>query len=140
VIAIRLYTGLGYIPLSAFPREVAKAGVVWRKKLSRMHSLTFSLTVAHLTNGLRKLVRVNDEATASSYRGIRGELPGAFWLKGAFSMVAVTDFAFMSTSMYSGVCTGFMSKAEREERLGGDPVLRGDERGLPLRAGREPAG
>jgi hypothetical protein len=113
VIAIRLYTGPGYIPLNTFLREVAKVGVAWRKKLSRMHSLTFSSTVAHLTNGLRKLVRVNDEATASLYRGIRGELPEAFWLKDAFGMVTATDFAFMSTSMYSGVCTGFMSKAEK---------------------------
>jgi hypothetical protein len=46
--------------------------------------------VGHLTNGLRKLVRVNDEASETVYRGIRGELPEAFWLKDAFGMVTAT--------------------------------------------------
>jgi hypothetical protein len=99
VISIRLYTGPGYVPLNTFLREVAKVGVGWRKKLARMHQLTYASTVGHLTNGLRKLVRVNDKASANVYRAVRGELPEAFWLKDPFGMVTATDFAFMSTAL-----------------------------------------
>jgi hypothetical protein len=88
-------------------------GPEWRKKLSHMHQLSFSSTVGYLVNGLRKLVRVNDEASETVYRGVRGELPEAFWLKDAFGMVTATDFAFMSTSVDDNVCVGFMSKVDK---------------------------
>jgi hypothetical protein len=104
VINIGLYTGPGYVPLNTFLREVAKMGPEWRKKLSHMHQLSFSSTVGCLVNGLRKLVRVNDEANETVYRGARGELPEAFWLKDAFGMVTATDFAFMITSVDDIMC------------------------------------
>ena len=113
VIAIRLYTGPGYVPLNMFLREVAKVGPEWRQKLSHMPGLSYASTVLHLTNGLRKLVRVNDEAKTIVYRGIRGELPEAFWLTDAFGMVTATDFAFMSTSVDEDVCVRFMSTEEK---------------------------
>jgi hypothetical protein len=87
------------VPLNTFLREVAKVGVGWRKKLSRMHQLTYASTVGHLTNGLRKLVRVNDKVSETVYRAVRGELPEAFWLKDHFGMVTATDLAFMSTAL-----------------------------------------
>jgi hypothetical protein len=113
VVAIRLYTGPAYVPLNNFLREVSKVGPDWRKKLSRMHQLSYSSTVGHLINGLRKLVRVNDEPNTTVYRGIRGELPEAFWLKDAFGMVTATDFAFMSTSVDDGVCVDYMSTQDK---------------------------
>jgi hypothetical protein len=107
VIAIRLYTGPAYQPLNSFLREVAKVGPAWRKKLAHMHQLTYSSTVLHLANGLRKLVRVNTKFV-NVYRGIRGELPEAFWLKDDFGDVTATDFAFMSTSLDQQVCKHYM--------------------------------
>jgi hypothetical protein len=42
------------------------------------------------------------------FRGIRGELPEAFWLKDDFGDVTATDFAFMSTSVDIEVCKHYM--------------------------------
>jgi hypothetical protein len=58
VIALRLYTGPGYTPVNKFLREVSKVSPDWRGKLSRMHLLSYSSTVRHLTRAIRKLVRV----------------------------------------------------------------------------------
>ena len=104
VVSIRLYTGPAYVPLNNFLREVAKVGPNWRKKLSHVHQLSYSSTVGFLISGLRKLVRVNDEAKTTVYRGVRGEMPEAFWLRGHFGMVTATDSAFMSTSADKDVC------------------------------------
>jgi hypothetical protein len=41
-------------------------------------------------------------------RGVRGELPEAFWLRDAFGMVAATDFGFMSTPFDRAVSEGFL--------------------------------
>merc|ERR1711939_658711 len=82
VLAIRLYTGPGYLPLNTFLRELAKLGAAFRKKIAGMHELSYSSTVKHLINGLRKLVRVNPKTDGVSlFRAIRGELPEAFWLQ-----------------------------------------------------------
>ena len=45
---------------------------------------------------------------AMVYRGVRGELPEAFWLRDAFGMVTATDFGFMSTSFDRAVSKGFL--------------------------------
>jgi hypothetical protein len=45
---------------------------------------------------------------AKAYRGVRGELPEAFWLRDAFGMVTATDFGFMSTSLDRIVSEGFL--------------------------------
>ena len=74
------------MPLNKFLREVAMVGPDWRWKLAHMHTLTFSSTVLHLTNALRKLVRANDNFS-TVYRGIRGELPESFWLQDDFGFV-----------------------------------------------------
>lgn len=148
VLAIRLYTGPGYTPINSFLREVAKLGSGWRAKIAHMHQLSYSATVWHLTNGLRKLVRVYgngqiqtkvgknitldyekiDEKSKNSnsdtgsaapnkqfatvFRGVRGELPDAFWLKDDFDMVTATDFAFMSTSVDGGICQQYMDSSQ----------------------------
>jgi hypothetical protein len=74
VASICLYTGPAYVPLNNFLREVGDegAGPNWRKKLPHMHQLSYSSTVGFLISGLRKLVRVNDEAKTTVYRGFRG--------------------------------------------------------------------
>ena len=89
VIAIRLYTGPGYVPLNKFLREVAMVGVDWRWKLAHSHTLTYSSTVLQLTNGLRKLVRTTQNFS-TVYRAIRGELPESFWLHDDFGFVTVS--------------------------------------------------
>jgi hypothetical protein len=111
VIAIRLYTGPGYVPLNSYLRNLAKASPEWRQKLSQMYQLTYSTTIFHLTNGLRKLVRCNRDFS-NVYRGLRGELPEAFWLHDDFGFVTATDFAFMSTSLDVAVCKEYMRKTE----------------------------
>jgi hypothetical protein len=111
VLAIRLYTGPGYVPLNGYLRNLAKASPEWRRKLSQMHQLTYSSTIVHLANGLRKLVRCNRDFSAV-YRGLRGELPEAFWLKDDFGFVTATDFAFMSTSLDVEVCKEYMRQSE----------------------------
>jgi hypothetical protein len=89
------------------------------------------------------LVRVLGVACAqfaTVYRGVRGELPEAFWLRDAFGMVTATDFGFMSTSLDRVVSEGFLGS-------GGVCVLweiecgaeRGDGRRLPQRGGRQAA-
>jgi hypothetical protein len=76
-------------------------------KLSRTYELTYAATVLELNNGLRKLARVNTDCS-TVYRGIRGELPTAFWLRDEFGYITATDFAYMSTSLKQDVCTQFM--------------------------------
>jgi hypothetical protein len=85
VLAIRLYTGPGYQPINTFLREMAKLSPNYQPKLAHVHTLTYSSTVLHLTNGLRKLVRVNTNSSfASAYRTVRGELGEDFWHKDDF--------------------------------------------------------
>ena len=45
-------------------------------------ALTFAATVGHICRGIRKLAAVSTPAEVSGklYRGVRGELPRAFWL------------------------------------------------------------
>ena len=85
-------------------------GETWRKKLSQLYQLTYSSTIHHLVNGLRKLTRLNCELSHTQvYRGIRGELPEAFWLKDSLGFVTATDFSFMSTTPDLEVCKEYMS-------------------------------
>ena len=119
VIALRLYTGPAYQPLNTFMREVAKVGDQWRRTLVRHHKLTYAATAGHVCSGLRKLVSVNDDSKICRlFRGVRGELPGAFWLRDSKGGVTATDTAFMSTSMGQGECVKFLGeKASASENL-----------------------
>jgi hypothetical protein len=42
------------------------------------------------------------------YRGIRGELPEAFWLRDALGFITAVDFGFMSTSLDRVVSESFL--------------------------------
>ena len=110
VIAVRLYTGPAYQPINGFLREVSKLGKEWRQRLARSHQFTYARTVHHLSCGLRKLARVNTNF-ARVFRGLRGELPEAFWLRDAFGMVTATDFGFMSTSLDLAVSESFLPES-----------------------------
>ena len=111
-------TGPGYQPLNNFLREISRAGDEWRKKHSQNRGLTYSSTVLHITNGLRKLVRFNtfggsdgsdgSDGSENVFRAVRGELPKAFWLLDDHGMVTATDMALMSTSSDDNVCKHFM--------------------------------
>jgi hypothetical protein len=111
VIGLRLYTGPAYVPINVFLREVAKVGAEWRKKLARSHKLTYAAIVGHIFSALRKLVRVNAPYT-KLYRGVRGELPDAFWLEDAFGCITAIDYGFMSTSINEDVCKSFLSPTQ----------------------------
>ena len=60
VIACRLYTGQGFVQLNnAFLREVGGVGDRrWRQRLAQVPHYTYSATVTHLINGIRKLSAV----------------------------------------------------------------------------------
>jgi hypothetical protein len=111
VIGLRLYTGPAYVPINVFLREVAKVGAEWRKKLARSHKLTYAAIVGHIFSALRKLVRVNAPFT-KLFRGVRGELPDAFWLEDAFGCITAIDYGFMSTSINEEVCKSFLSPTQ----------------------------
>jgi hypothetical protein len=111
VIAIRLYTGPAYQPINTFMREVAKIGVTWRKVLARYYTLTYAATAAHLCSGLRKLVTVNDDSKICNlFRGVRGELPEAFWFRDAMEFISAVDFGFMSTSPDKEMSVSFLGQ------------------------------
>jgi hypothetical protein len=111
VVAIRLYTGPAYQPINGFLREVSKLGKEWRQRLAHSHQFTYARTVEHLSSGLRKLARVNTNF-GRVFRGLRGELPEAFWLRDAFGMVTATEFGFMSTSLGLAVSESFLPVSE----------------------------
>ena len=68
VLAIRLYTGPAYQPINDFLREVSKLGPEWRRQLARSHHFTYTATVCHLCDGLRKLVSVGTEVSTGYLR------------------------------------------------------------------------
>jgi hypothetical protein len=133
VLAIRLYTGPCYQPINNFLREVSKLGPDWRHQLAVSHQHTYTATVRHLCNGLRKLVRVGTDVSTPNvmpveimhvltttvfffqfgdvYRCVRGELPESFWLCDKFGVITATDFGFSSTSLDRIVSESFLGTA-----------------------------
>ena len=101
VLAIRLYTGPAYQPINGFLRQIANLTGKHRTRLARDVRLTYASTVRHICGGIRKLAAVAtaEELAAPLYRGVRGELPNAFWFPDEQGMVIATDAAFMSTSV-----------------------------------------
>lgn len=100
VLAVRLYSGPCYQPINAFLRAVGQLSGHFRRHTARDPAVTFTATVAHMCRAIRKLASVTTPAEASKplYRGVRGELPRAFWVPDSQGMVAAVDVAFMSTS------------------------------------------
>ena len=128
VLAVRLYSGPAFQPINEFLREIGKLSGEFRLQMARHRELTFAATTRHLCSAIRKLAdvtrggeatapaaaspggasgwqRVRDNLTAAIggrsitlYRGVRGELPPAFWDRDEAGMISAVDSGFMSTS------------------------------------------
>jgi hypothetical protein len=68
---LRSAQGPAYQPLNEFLREVSKLGASWRRQLARSHQFSYAATVRHLSNGLRKLARMNTEVGEQQSRNWR---------------------------------------------------------------------
>ena len=110
VLAVRLYTGPGYQPLNAFLRQLGRVTGTFRAHMARHAGLTFTATVGHLCWALRKLAAVTPphDLALPLYRGVRGELPRAFWAPDDQRVVCAIDAGFMSTSRDKCTPTNFM--------------------------------
>jgi hypothetical protein len=100
LLSARLYSGPAYDPLNKFLRAVAAVSGQFRTAMARDPQLSFAATIGHLCHAIRKVAAVATEEELSQplFRGVRGELPKAFWVPDARGMVCATDCAFMSTS------------------------------------------
>ena len=100
VLAVRLYTGPAYQPVNEFLRQIASLTGEFRVALNQLAGLTFAATVGHLCRAIRKLAAIAtpEEAGRPLYRGVRGELPRAFWVPDEQGLVCAVDMAFVSTS------------------------------------------
>ena len=110
VIAVRMYTGPAFQPINAFLRDVGQLQGVHRMRLAQDPASTFAATTWHLCTAIRKLAAVASPAEASQplFRGIRGELPRAFWVPDEQGMVCAVDMGFLSTSRNRSTPIEFM--------------------------------
>jgi hypothetical protein len=132
VAAARLYTGPAYVKLNGFMRLVGKVKTRhWRARFAQLESFTYSSTVHHLINAIRKITQIDaleqqrleeegamgegEEQVAAEltlYRGVRGVLPASFFEPDVQGFVTAVDFGFTSTSAERAVPIGFMSSDE----------------------------
>jgi len=100
VLSIRLYSGPCFEPINTFLRQISQLTGDYRVQLAQHAGLTFATTTRHIIDGIRKLAAVatSKEATAPLWRGVRGELPNAFWVPDKSGTICATDMGFMSTS------------------------------------------
>jgi len=134
VAAARLYTGPAYVKLNGFMRLVGQVKERhWRARLAQLRGFTYSSTVHHLMNAIRKLTQIaaleqqqqQDEAgggggdgqagaaaAVTLYRGVRGVLPASFFEPDVQGFVTAVDYGFTSTSAVRAVPIGFMSPDE----------------------------
>ena len=86
---------------------------------------SFGSTVGHLVRALHKIAALNSDAENSRtlYRGLRGVLPGTFWIPDGFDIVCVTDTAFMSTSVEEKTAIEYISKIDAARDLAANGVL-----------------
>ena len=113
VLAVRLFTGPGFIVINEFLRQLAALQQDYRKRVAKRKSLTYSSTVGHLMNGLRKLARFTELPANGSplYRAVRGRLPrGVETLRDANGQCVAVEYGFMSTSPDRDVCTRYMDR------------------------------
>ena len=137
VAAARLYTGPAYVKLNGFMRLVGQVKERhWRARLAQLRGFTYSSTVHHLMNAIRKLTQIaaleqqqqqqqqeaaalgggGEQAAAAAavtlYRGVRGVLPASFFEPDVQGFVTAVDYGFTSTSAVRAVPIGFMSPDE----------------------------
>ena len=129
VAAARLYTGPAFEKLNGFMRLVGQVKERhWRARLAQLRGFTYSSTVHHLMNAIRKLTQIaaleqqqqeeaggGGQAAAAAvtlYRGVRGVLPASFFEPDVQGFVTAVDYGFTSTSAVRAVPIGFMSPDE----------------------------
>ena len=120
VLAVRLYTGPSYQPINNYLRQISQLTGAHRREMARHPRLTFSATVGHLCNAIRKLAVVATPEEASNcghdgrpkplWRAVRGELPRSFWTPGEQGLVCATDLSFMSASRDRERTTQYMQE------------------------------
>jgi hypothetical protein len=127
VAAARLYTGPAYVKLNGFMRLVGTvAERHWRARLAQVKEFTYSSTVLHLIDCIRKFTQIaalqrrraeqqggeGEPAAATLYRGVRGVLPASFFEPDVQGFITAVDFGFTSTSTDRAVPIGFMAPGE----------------------------
>ena len=126
VAAARLYTGPAYVKLNGFMRLVGQVKERhWRARLAQLRGFTYSSTVHHLMNAIRKLTQIaaleqqkqqgvegGGTREFTLYRGVRGVLPASFFEPDVQGFVTAVDYGFTSTSAVRAVPIGFMSPDE----------------------------
>jgi len=111
--AVRLYSGPAYQPVNTFLREVSQLQKsTYKYAVARNPELTFCATVQHIISAIRKLSATvkPDEAREPLWRGVRGELPGGFWVQDKMGMVCAVESGFMSTSKNMTAPLKYMEK------------------------------
>ena len=90
----------------------------WRARFSQLRHFTYSCTVFHLINAIRKITQIaalHHELAASCkgevmlYRGVRGKLPDSFYKPDVQGFITAVDFGFVSTSTDPNVPVSFMA-------------------------------
>ena len=125
VAAARLYTGPAFEKLNGFMRLVGQVKERhWRARLAQLRGFTYSSTVHHLMNAIRKLTQIaaleqqqqgqqgGGAREFTLYRGVRGVLPDSFFEPDVQGFVTAVDYGFTSTSAVRAVPIGFMSPDE----------------------------
>ena len=130
VAAARLYTGPAFEKLNGFMRLVGQVKERhWRARLAQLRGFTYSSTVHHLMNAIRKLTQIaaleqqhhqemaggagaHAAAAITLYRSVRGVLPASFFEPDVQGFVTAVDYGFTSTSAVRAVPIGFMSPDE----------------------------
>jgi hypothetical protein len=129
--AARLYTGPAYVKLNGFMRLVGKEKTRhWRARLAQLVDFTYSSTVLHLVNAIRKIAQIDalerqnkllaaagggapeqapEESEAMLYRGVRGKLPKSFFVPDVQGFISAVDYGFTSTSADAAVPVSFMA-------------------------------
>jgi hypothetical protein len=120
VAAARLYTGPAYVKLNGFMRLIG--GIPerrWRARFAQLRHFTYSCTVHHLINAIRKITLIasllhgSKEGSGNEeiilYRGVRGKLPDSFFKPDVQGFITAVDFGFVSTSTDAGVPVSFMA-------------------------------
>ena len=99
-LSVRLYSGPSFQPINGFLRQIGALSGRVRDIVAQHPEITFAATVGHLCRAIRKIAAVStpEEACAPLFRGVKGELPRAFWVPDDQDIVAAVDMGFMSTS------------------------------------------
>ena len=95
-------TGPCFQPINTWLRNVGRVDDNTRMRLAKSPEFTYSATVRHLVDGIRKLARVGHpdlEAGTVLYRGVAGILNERFWAPDEMGFVCATELGFMSTSL-----------------------------------------